>query len=95
MHLEINKHENYLRREKAKKAECRLNNRTNGVRVAASQHIRAGTAKGKVLPPELIVQFSFTHLFMLGYFYMKLSNLSEWRPSAMSSVISLQLSGSF
>uniref|UniRef100_A0A8C9F7M4 Zinc finger CCHC-type containing 2 n=1 Tax=Pavo cristatus TaxID=9049 RepID=A0A8C9F7M4_PAVCR len=31
--------------EKAKKADCRLNNRANGVRVAASQHIRTGTAK--------------------------------------------------
>uniref|UniRef100_A0A8C2U3M2 Zinc finger CCHC-type containing 2 n=1 Tax=Coturnix japonica TaxID=93934 RepID=A0A8C2U3M2_COTJA len=45
MHLERNKHANYLHREKAKKADCRLNNRTNGVRVAASQHIRTGTAK--------------------------------------------------
>ncbi|XP_072185576.1 zinc finger CCHC domain-containing protein 2 isoform X2 [Excalfactoria chinensis] len=34
-----------LEKEKAKKADCRLNNRTNGVRVAASQHIRTGTAK--------------------------------------------------
>ncbi|XP_061850833.1 zinc finger CCHC domain-containing protein 2 isoform X3 [Colius striatus] len=34
-----------LEKEKAKKPECRLNNRTNGVRVAASQHIRTGTAK--------------------------------------------------
>ncbi|XP_053914650.1 zinc finger CCHC domain-containing protein 2 isoform X4 [Cuculus canorus] len=35
----------HLEREKAKKTDCRLNNRTNGVRVAASQHIRTGTAK--------------------------------------------------
>uniref|UniRef100_A0A8C2U092 Zinc finger CCHC-type containing 2 n=1 Tax=Coturnix japonica TaxID=93934 RepID=A0A8C2U092_COTJA len=42
---QVNKHANYLHREKAKKADCRLNNRTNGVRVAASQHIRTGTAK--------------------------------------------------
>ncbi|KAM6445738.1 zinc finger CCHC domain-containing protein 2 isoform 3-T3 [Rhynochetos jubatus] len=34
-----------LEKEKAKKTDCRLNNRTNGVRVAASQHIRTGTAK--------------------------------------------------
>ncbi|OXB67420.1 hypothetical protein ASZ78_006013 [Callipepla squamata] len=34
-----------LEKEKAKKADCRLSNRTNGVRVAASQHIRAGAAK--------------------------------------------------
>ncbi|XP_050167297.1 zinc finger CCHC domain-containing protein 2 isoform X1 [Myiozetetes cayanensis] len=34
-----------LEKEKAKKTECRLNNRSNGVRVAASQHIRTGTAK--------------------------------------------------
>uniref|UniRef100_A0A8C9F7J1 Zinc finger CCHC-type containing 2 n=1 Tax=Pavo cristatus TaxID=9049 RepID=A0A8C9F7J1_PAVCR len=34
-----------LEKEKAKKADCRLNNRANGVRVAASQHIRTGTAK--------------------------------------------------
>uniref|UniRef100_A0A8C6ZQT8 Zinc finger CCHC-type containing 2 n=1 Tax=Nothoprocta perdicaria TaxID=30464 RepID=A0A8C6ZQT8_NOTPE len=31
--------------EKTKKTDCRLNNRANGVRVAASQHIRTGTAK--------------------------------------------------
>lgn len=94
VHLERNKHDNYLHREKAKKADCRLNNRTNGVRVAASQHIRTGTAKGKVFPPKLIVQFSFARLFMLGYFYLKWSNLSIWRSSVMSSVISLQLSSS-
>ncbi|KAM9637407.1 zinc finger CCHC domain-containing protein 2 isoform 4-T4 [Morphnus guianensis] len=34
-----------LEKEKAKKTDCRLNNRTNGVRVATSQHIRTGTAK--------------------------------------------------
>ncbi|XP_074755673.1 zinc finger CCHC domain-containing protein 2 isoform X3 [Athene noctua] len=34
-----------LEKEKAKKTDCRLNNRTNGVRVAASQHIHTGTAK--------------------------------------------------
>ncbi|XP_025971426.2 zinc finger CCHC domain-containing protein 2 isoform X3 [Dromaius novaehollandiae] len=34
-----------LEKEKTKKTDCRLNNRTNGVRVAASQHIRTGTAK--------------------------------------------------
>ncbi|XP_053854544.1 zinc finger CCHC domain-containing protein 2 isoform X2 [Vidua macroura] len=34
-----------LEKEKAKKTDCRLTNRTNGVRVAASQHIRSGTAK--------------------------------------------------
>nr|XP_038029908.1 zinc finger CCHC domain-containing protein 2 isoform X3 [Anas platyrhynchos] len=34
-----------LEKEKAKKTDCRLSNRTNGVRVAASQHIRTGTAK--------------------------------------------------
>ncbi|XP_027583719.1 zinc finger CCHC domain-containing protein 2 isoform X4 [Pipra filicauda] len=34
-----------LEKEKGKKTECRLNNRSNGVRVAASQHIRTGTAK--------------------------------------------------
>uniref|UniRef100_A0A8C3GL85 Zinc finger CCHC-type containing 2 n=1 Tax=Cairina moschata TaxID=8855 RepID=A0A8C3GL85_CAIMO len=34
-----------LEKEKAKKTDCRLTNRTNGVRVAASQHIRTGTAK--------------------------------------------------
>lgn len=34
-----------LEKEKAKKSDCRLNNRTNGVRVGASQHIHAGTAK--------------------------------------------------
>ncbi|XP_035747203.1 zinc finger CCHC domain-containing protein 2 isoform X5 [Egretta garzetta] len=34
-----------LEKEKAKKTDCRLNNRTNGVRVAASQHVRTGTAK--------------------------------------------------
>ncbi|KAM6135106.1 zinc finger CCHC domain-containing protein 2 isoform 3-T3 [Pterocles gutturalis] len=34
-----------LEKEKAKKNDCRLNTRTNGVRVAASQHIRTGTAK--------------------------------------------------
>ncbi|OXB84609.1 UNVERIFIED_CONTAM: hypothetical protein H355_008085, partial [Colinus virginianus] len=34
-----------LEKEKAKKTDCRLSNRTNGVRVAASQHIRAGAAK--------------------------------------------------
>ncbi|KFR12243.1 Zinc finger CCHC domain-containing protein 2, partial [Opisthocomus hoazin] len=34
-----------LEKEKAKKTDCRLNDRTNGVRVAASQHIRTGTAK--------------------------------------------------
>ncbi|KAM6141807.1 zinc finger CCHC domain-containing protein 2 isoform 3-T3 [Phoenicopterus ruber ruber] len=34
-----------LEKEKAKKTDCRLNTRTNGVRVAASQHIRTGTAK--------------------------------------------------
>ncbi|POI28604.1 hypothetical protein CIB84_007646, partial [Bambusicola thoracicus] len=94
VHLERNKHANYLHREKAKKTDCRLNNRTNGVRVAASQHIRTGTAKGKVFPPKLIVEFSFARLFMLGYFYLKLSNLSTWRSSIMASVISLQLSSS-
>ncbi|XP_064518669.1 zinc finger CCHC domain-containing protein 2 isoform X4 [Pseudopipra pipra] len=35
----------HLEKEKGKKTECRLNNRSNGVRVAASQHIRTGTAK--------------------------------------------------
>ncbi|XP_051655323.1 zinc finger CCHC domain-containing protein 2 isoform X5 [Manacus candei] len=44
MHLQKT-NEKYLHREKAKKTECRLNNRSNGVRVAASQHIRTGTAK--------------------------------------------------
>uniref|UniRef100_A0A8C3MK60 Uncharacterized protein n=1 Tax=Geospiza parvula TaxID=87175 RepID=A0A8C3MK60_GEOPR len=34
-----------LEKEKAKKTDCRLTNRSNGVRVAASQHIRTGTAK--------------------------------------------------
>ncbi|XP_062425839.1 zinc finger CCHC domain-containing protein 2 isoform X3 [Rhea pennata] len=34
-----------LEKEKAKKTDCRLNNRTNGIRVATSQHIRTGTAK--------------------------------------------------
>ncbi|RMC16049.1 hypothetical protein DUI87_08258 [Hirundo rustica rustica] len=34
-----------LEKEKAKKSDCRLTNRSNGVRVAASQHIRTGTAK--------------------------------------------------
>ncbi|XP_051466013.1 zinc finger CCHC domain-containing protein 2 isoform X3 [Apus apus] len=34
-----------LEKDKAKKTDCRLNNRTNGVRLAASQHIRTGTAK--------------------------------------------------
>ncbi|XP_025890336.1 zinc finger CCHC domain-containing protein 2 isoform X1 [Nothoprocta perdicaria] len=34
-----------LEKEKTKKTDCRLNNRANGVRVAASQHIRTGTAK--------------------------------------------------
>ncbi|XP_054019984.1 zinc finger CCHC domain-containing protein 2 isoform X4 [Dryobates pubescens] len=34
-----------LEKEKAKKTDCRLNNRTNGVRVAASQHIHTGTGK--------------------------------------------------
>ncbi|KAM9302723.1 zinc finger CCHC domain-containing protein 2 isoform 2-T2 [Morus bassanus] len=34
-----------LEKEKVKKTDCRLNNRANGVRVAASQHIRTGTAK--------------------------------------------------
>ncbi|KFO99951.1 Zinc finger CCHC domain-containing protein 2, partial [Calypte anna] len=34
-----------LEKDKAKKTDCRLNNRTNGVRVAASQHIRTGTTK--------------------------------------------------
>ncbi|KAM9227949.1 zinc finger CCHC domain-containing protein 2 [Leptosomus discolor] len=34
-----------LEKEKAKKTDCRLNNRTNGVRVAASQNIRTGAAK--------------------------------------------------
>lgn len=50
------KHENYLHREKAKKTDCRLTNRTNGVRVAASQHIRTGTAKGKTFSPKLFVR---------------------------------------
>ncbi|XP_027583714.1 zinc finger CCHC domain-containing protein 2 isoform X1 [Pipra filicauda] len=44
MHLQKT-NEKYLHREKGKKTECRLNNRSNGVRVAASQHIRTGTAK--------------------------------------------------
>ncbi|NWH60520.1 ZCHC2 protein, partial [Geococcyx californianus] len=39
----------HLEKEKAKKTDCRLNNRTNGVRVAASQHIRTGTAKDLTL----------------------------------------------
>ncbi|XP_068864383.1 zinc finger CCHC domain-containing protein 2 isoform X5 [Aphelocoma coerulescens] len=34
-----------LEKEKAKKTDCRLTNRSNGVRVAASQHICTGTAK--------------------------------------------------
>uniref|UniRef100_A0A8C5IJD0 Zinc finger CCHC-type containing 2 n=1 Tax=Junco hyemalis TaxID=40217 RepID=A0A8C5IJD0_JUNHY len=34
-----------LEKEKAKKTDCRLTNRSNGVRVAASQHVRTGTAK--------------------------------------------------
>lgn len=51
-----NKNENYLHREKAKKTDCRLNNRTNGVRVATSQHIRTGTAKGKMFFPKLLVR---------------------------------------
>ncbi|XP_068017113.1 zinc finger CCHC domain-containing protein 2 isoform X3 [Melanerpes formicivorus] len=34
-----------LEKEKGKKTDCRLNNRTNGVRVAASQHIHTGTGK--------------------------------------------------
>ncbi|XP_058671013.1 zinc finger CCHC domain-containing protein 2 isoform X1 [Ammospiza nelsoni] len=34
-----------LEKDKAKKTDCRLTNRSNGVRVAASQHIRTGTAK--------------------------------------------------
>ncbi|NXF79051.1 ZCHC2 protein, partial [Sclerurus mexicanus] len=34
-----------LEKEKAKKTDCRLNNRSNGVRIAASQHIHTGTAK--------------------------------------------------
>lgn len=58
--------ENYLHREKAKKTDCRLNNRTNGVRVAASQHIRTGAAKGKMFFPKLFVRnriFSFADLF--------------------------------
>jgi len=46
--------ENYSHREKAKKTDCRLNDRTNGVRVAASQHIRTGTAKGKVFFPQAV-----------------------------------------
>lgn len=50
------KYENYLHREKAKKTDCRLNNRTNGVRVATSQHIRTGTAKGKMFFPKLFVR---------------------------------------
>lgn len=68
MHLEKKPHENYLHREKAKKTDCRLNNRTNGVRVAASQHIRTGTAKGKVFFPMLFVRnriSSFSDLFFV------------------------------
>ncbi|KAM6089214.1 zinc finger CCHC domain-containing protein 2 isoform 3-T3 [Chlamydotis macqueenii] len=34
-----------LEKEKAKKTDCRLNSRSNGVRIAASQHIHTGTAK--------------------------------------------------
>ncbi|XP_064016922.1 zinc finger CCHC domain-containing protein 2 isoform X5 [Pogoniulus pusillus] len=34
-----------LEKEKTKKTDSRLSNRTNGVRVAASQHIHTGTAK--------------------------------------------------
>ncbi|KAM3679126.1 zinc finger CCHC domain-containing protein 2 isoform 2-T2 [Ammospiza maritima maritima] len=34
-----------LEKDKAKKTDSRLTNRSNGVRVAASQHIRTGTAK--------------------------------------------------
>ncbi|XP_058687707.1 zinc finger CCHC domain-containing protein 2 isoform X2 [Poecile atricapillus] len=34
-----------LEKEKAKKTDCRLTSRSNGVRVAPSQHIRTGTAK--------------------------------------------------
>lgn len=62
------KHENYLHREKAKKTDCRLTNRTNGVRVAASQHIRTGTAKGKTFSPKLFVRnriSSFAYLFIV------------------------------
>lgn len=62
------KHENYLHREKAKKTDCRLSNRTNGVRVAASQHIRTGTAKGKMFSPKLFVRnriSSFAYLFIV------------------------------
>ncbi|XP_068787682.1 zinc finger CCHC domain-containing protein 2 isoform X4 [Struthio camelus] len=40
-----------LEKEKTKKTDCRLNNRANGVRVAASQHIRTGTAKDLNLDP--------------------------------------------
>uniref|UniRef100_A0A8C8SYZ6 Zinc finger CCHC-type containing 2 n=1 Tax=Pelusios castaneus TaxID=367368 RepID=A0A8C8SYZ6_9SAUR len=34
-----------LEKDKIKRTDCRLSNRTNGVRVAATQHIRAGAAK--------------------------------------------------
>lgn len=55
-------HENYLHREKTKKTDCRLNTRTNGVRVATSQHIHTGTAKGKKFILQAVCKKQNVHL---------------------------------
>ncbi|XP_038029910.2 zinc finger CCHC domain-containing protein 2 isoform X5 [Anas platyrhynchos] len=72
-----------LEKEKAKKTDCRLSNRTNGVRVAASQHIRTGTAKDTDSNSEDSGNQNATRF--TGYSAVSSSNMNK--PSAQISAV--------